>query len=92
MNTRRKLLAGSGAASVVAAASLLGAQAASADDTCRVCQSNIPGLGVALEKWRELGFPGMTDDVLFKFGGAQAFVTLSELGFPGVTETIFQKV
>ena len=90
---RRKALTGAGAASLAVMATLAGAPAAGAQEVCVICpEPPGGGGGSAFLKLVELGTPGATEGVFFKFSPLPpAFIKLGELGFPGGSENVFGK-
>ncbi len=94
----RKKLAGAGALSAAAIATLAGAPVASADDhfECVICDpTGPPGLSTAFSKLALMKFPGATESVFSKIGDPfkkdNALSKLAAIGFPGNTENIFFK-
>ena len=87
----RKALSGAGAASLAVMATLAGAPAAGAQEVCITCPEPTPGSSAFL-KITQLGTPGATEGVFYKFTPAPpAFYKLAELGFPGGSEDPFSK-
>ncbi len=92
MAEKPRRLVGPAAVSVLAAASLAGAPAASADEVCLQCPDRSTGLALAFEKLADKAFPGVTFDVLLSKAGTEtAFAKLAEKGFPGLTADVFFK-
>ena len=94
----RKKLAGAGALSAAAIATLAGAPAASADNhfECVICDpTGPPGLTTAFSKLALMKFPGATESVFIKVGDPfkkdNAMSKLETLGFPGNTANVFIK-
>ena len=88
---RRKAVTGAGAASLAVMATLAGAPAAGAQDSCVICPEPNPGSN-AFQKITTLGTPGATQGVFFKIEGLQpAFWKVQELGFPGGSGNVFNK-
>jgi len=86
MGAHKKMAAGAAALSVVALATVMGAQPASA----QICTTQCDG-GGGFDSFQKFTFPGGSVDVFNKFAPEDAFQKVTLNLFPGVTSDVFQK-